>query len=505
VAAEVTVNLRRILVLLVAVAALGTYLFVWELPQAEREAKKDKLFGVSQDAVTGISLTYPDREIELTKSDQGWRLVKPVDAAADETVVKTLITTLAGAEVQKTLDQMPTDLGPFGLDKPTVTVRLSVKDGTPPPSVSVGKNTAIGGKTYVRKGDEPKLYLTTTALSFGLNKQAKDLRNKDLLVFQDDDVKQVEIKAGDGATVTLTRKDKDAWTVGPGGHPADPTEARSYLSSLRSTRAADFPDDAPTDLKQYGLDAPRLTVTVTTDKGTKTLLLGAETTAGAQGTPQGTTKQIFAKRGDQPTVYAVGDWTFRSLAKSPAQFRDKTVLGFDPARVKTVALERKDGSGVTLTRGEQGTWQIAGGEAATAQTEAVTRLLEDLRELKGSDIAAEPAKALDAFGLDAPDLLITLTDKDGQPIGTLLAAKHDSKYYAMRAGTETVFEARDYMYTRLDKQRADFVQSAKPAAGGPAPTAVTPPGSDGGLGDSAPMDDGTPADDDDGDGDGDEE
>ena len=202
-------------------------------------------------------------------------------------------------------------------------------------------------------------------------------------------------------------------------------------------------------------------------------------------------------------MYAVGDWTFRSLAKSPAQFRDKTVLGFDPARVKTVALERKDGSGVTLTRGEQGTWQIAGGGEAAAQTEAVTRLLEDLRELKGSDIAAEPAKALDAFGLDAPDLRITLTDKDGQAIGTLLAAKHDSKYYAMRAGTETVFEARDYMYTRLDKQRADFVQSVKPAAGAPAPTAVTPPGSDRGLGDSAPMDDGTPADDGDGDGDGD--
>jgi hypothetical protein len=495
VAAEVPVNLRRILVLLVAVAALGTYLFVYELPQAEREAKKEKLLGVEQDAVTGISLTYPDREIELTKSDQGWRLVKPVDAPADEATVKTLVTTLAGAEVQKTLDQVPTDLAPFGLDKPTVTVRLSVKAGTPPPSVAVGKNTAIGGKTYVRKGDEPKLYLTTTALSFGLNKQAKDLRNKDLLVFQDDDVKQVEIKASDGATVTLVRKDKDAWTVGPGDHPADSTEARSYLSSLRSTRAADFPDDAPIDLKKYGLDAPRLTVTVATDKDTKTLLLGGESTAGAQGTPQGTTKQIYAKRGDQPTVYAVGDWTFRSLAKNPAQFRDKTVLGFDPARVKTVALERKDGSGVTLTRGEQGTWQIEGGEAAAAQTESVTRLLEDLHELRGSDIAAEPAPKLATFGLDTPELRITLTDKDNQPIGTLLAAKHDGKYYAMRAGTETVFEARDYMYTRLDRQRADFVVGAKPAAGSLPPRAITPPGDEGGLGDDLPPGDDAPADD----------
>ncbi len=480
-------NLRRIVVLLLLVAALGTYLFVYELPQAEREGKKDKLLGVAYDAVTGVTLTYPDREIELQKDDQGWRLVKPVDAPADETAVKTLVTTLADAEVQKTLDQMPPDLAPFGLDKPTVTVRLSVKDGTPPPPVAVGKNTAIGGKTYVKKGDEPKLYLTTTALSFGLNKQAKDLRNKDLLVFQDDDVKQVEIKAADGAAVTLVRQDKDAWTVDPGGHPADPTEARSYLSSLRSTRAADFPDDAPADLGRYGLSVPRLTITVTTDKETKTLLLGGESVPA--GSPQGTTKQIYAKRGDQPTVYGIGDWAFRSLAKNPSQFRDKTVLGFDPARVKTVALERKDGAGPTLIRGEQGTWQIEGGEATAAKTEAVARFLEDLRELRGSDIAAEPAPALGVFGLDAPELRVTLTDKDGQPMGTVLATKHDGKYYAMRAGTQTVFEARDYMYTRLDKQRSDFVAGAKPAASDTPPTAVTPPGVEDDLDGDLPLGD----------------
>ena len=54
-------SLRRILLLLVLVAALGTYLIVYEIPQAEREGKKEKLLGVTQDAITGITLTYPDR------------------------------------------------------------------------------------------------------------------------------------------------------------------------------------------------------------------------------------------------------------------------------------------------------------------------------------------------------------------------------------------------------------------------------------------------------------
>jgi hypothetical protein len=105
--------------------------------------------------------------------------------------------TVTDAEVQKTLDEAPKDLLSFGLDPPTVKVALALKDGAQPPVVSVGKNTTIGGKTYVRKGEEPKLYLTSSSIGFGLNKQVKDLRDKQLMTFKDDDVSRVEIKPAD--------------------------------------------------------------------------------------------------------------------------------------------------------------------------------------------------------------------------------------------------------------------------------------------------------------------
>jgi hypothetical protein len=462
------VSVRRILVLLVLVAALGVYLAVYELPQAEKEGKKEKLLGVDKNAVTGISLTYPDRAMEVRKDEKGWRVTKPVDAPADEGVVTSLLTTLVEAEVQKTLDELPADLAPFGLDKPSVVARVTSKDGSQSPTIAVGKNTTIGGRTYVRKGDEPKVYLTTTSLKFGLDKQVKDLRDKAVIAYQDDDVQRVAIQRAEGETTTLVRKDKDAWTVEPGDQPADPTEVRSYLSSLRSTRAVDFPDDAPADLGKYGLATPRLVVAVTTGKEgeqkTHRLLLGGETTAGTQ-------KQVYAKREDQPTVYALGDWAFRTLAKSAAQFRDKTVLGFDPARVGRVELGRKTGEGAAFARAEGGGWKLEGAEG-DAKTDAITRFLDDLRDLRGSDIAAEPVGDLGAFGLDAPDLSIKLTDKDGHPMGTVLAAKKDAKHYAMREGGQTIFEARDYMFTRLDRQRADFVAAKGEAA---KPEEVAPP------------------------------
>lgn len=458
-------SLRKILVVLLLVAALFTYLVVYEFPKAEQEGKKERLLQVDKEAVTGIVLAYPDRELELSKGERGWRLVKPVDAPADESAVKSLLTTVVDAEVQRTLDEVPQDLTAFGLAAPSVTVRLTLKEGSAPP-VAVGKNTAIGGKTYVRKGDDPKILLTTSSLQLGLNKQAKDLREKQLLTFQDDDVTSVVVKPAGGTPVTLLRKDKDDWTVEPGSRRADPTEVRSYLSSLRATRATDFPDDAPSDLAKYGLDAPRLAVSVITGKEgaeeTQTIVLGAESTQGSQ-------KLVYAKRAEHPTVYALGEWSLRNLSKTAGQLRDKTVLGFDPARVGRVVLERTGGGMVTLVRADAG-WTVEGAEAGTKPNQAsISRFLDDLRDLRGTDVAAEPAGDLAVFGLDTPALRVTLTDKDGQAIGSVLGTKHDAKHYVMRSGAETVFETRDYMYTRLDKQPKDFVEGEKPTA------AVTPP------------------------------
>jgi hypothetical protein len=468
VAAEVPVSWLRILLLAVVVAGLGAYLWLYELPQAEKEAKKEKLAAVGKDAVTGVVLAYPDRTLELAKQDGKWRLVKPIDAPADQTAVEAVIAAVVDGEVQKSLDDVPQDLTPFGLATPTVTVTLTTKDGTAPPPIKVGKNTSIGARTYVRRGDEPKILLAASSLQFAVTKQAKDLREKQILAFQDDQVKKVEIVRDDGKNTTLVRKDGDAWVLDPGGLPADLTEVRSYLSSLRSARAVEFPDDAPADLAKYGLTKPRLTVRVGTgtdaDAKTSALVFGGETTVNSA-------KQVYAKREDAAPVYAVGDWAFRSLNKTTDELRDKSVLGFDAARVHEARIERKDGGVVTLARADAG-WKVEGAGDKAPNDGAITRFLDDLRELRGSEVAAEPPGDLARFGLAAPDVRIVLTDKDEQPIGTVLAAKKDGKYYVMRADGPLVFEARDYMYNRLDKKADDFL--TQPA--GAAPAAAAPPG-----------------------------
>src|SRR5262245_41997287 len=108
----------------------------------------------------------------------------------------------------------------------------------------------------------------------------------------------------------------------------------------------------------------------------------------------------------------------RALDKPAAQLRDKTVLGFDPSLVGRVQLTRKDGTVITLVRSGQA-WKVDGPDGKDAKEGPVTRLLDDVKDLRGSDIVAESATDLVPYGLDKPDLRVTLFDKEGKPIGTI--------------------------------------------------------------------------------------
>ncbi len=62
-------TLRKILLSLVLVAGLLAYLVVYEFPQAEREATKDKLLSVDKDAITGT--------MDVWKRDAAYRDDRP--------------------------------------------------------------------------------------------------------------------------------------------------------------------------------------------------------------------------------------------------------------------------------------------------------------------------------------------------------------------------------------------------------------------------------------------
>src|SRR5580692_7365151 len=471
---------RNTIIVLVLLALVGGYaLIVGRFSQTEAT---QKLIDVKQDDIAKIDLQYSDRDIVLER-DKGkpWRIVKPIAADADQTQANNLARAIAEGVLVRTVDDKPDDLAPFGLKPATTTVTVTTFDNKTLPSIEVGKSTPIGFNAYVRLSNSPAVLLTEGAFSSGMNKTVNDLRVRDLMEFKTDDVQKLIIAHDNGQAVEIDRDGANWKIVKPTPSAADDNAVRSALSTLVNARAADFINDAPANVNQYGLEKPHLTATVVLKNGEQQSML-----FGFKQNGQGKSG-IYVRRGERAPVYAVAEYTMSSLDKSPLDFRDKTIVKVDPESVDTVKVKASD-SEFTLKRIPVGNWSvIVGSKTTEADIPVVERLLNQFRDLKGESIVADPMPSAQPFGLDNPALEITLEGKDGKQLGMVKIAKISVKptappipgeqaqrteYYATSGGSKAVYSLSNFSFEQLNRPAPLYMAKAPPP---PPPQAAASP------------------------------
>ncbi|MSQ47050.1 MAG: DUF4340 domain-containing protein [Deltaproteobacteria bacterium] len=464
-------NQRKSLLMIVILLILGGYIYLVESPREQKAAEEKKLVTLDKDAIVEIALTYPDRAVTLKKTDGKWRIIQPVEADADESTVNNLITAVIDAEVKRTLDEVPQDLTVYGLNAPRVKMKLVLKDGKPLPLVSLGKNTPVGSSVYAQKEGMQKILLLPQTLRTELAKEVKDLRDRTILTFSDDEVRKIAIRAAD-SEIVLQKADSGWKLEKPISAKADDMEVRTFLSNLRSIRAQDFLEDPTLEPKEFGLAPPQLEVTLTigTDNAQKTIQLGNEKTNDNGG------KTRYLKRvGLEKPLFLVGDSVLRDVGKTATDFRDKTVAQFTQEQAAKVEVKRQDGEAFTLTRGPDNKWTIDKTAEGTLREPALSQFVADLRELRGFEIVADNPTDLSHYGLDQPVVTIAISDKDGKKFATILTGQktegETKKVFAMAEGGQTVFGLRDHVFDRLNKKPAEFWEKPndKKEASAPAP------------------------------------
>ena len=469
---------RRTLLMLAVLIGLGGYIYFIDLDRQRTAQDAKTLLQFDSDAVTQVALVYPDRELHLAKDDGGWNITAPLEARADTSAVDNLVNAVNQAEVSRTLDDPQPDLALYGLDSPVATVRLTLEDGTQLPLIRIGKDTPVGYSVYVQRAGEDTILLTPQALRLGMTKQTKDLRDKAVLVFQQERVSQIEVqRPAETETPVVLRKAENGWTVraAPRGRPgqtlgpaptdqqADEASVNTFLSSLSGMRAQDFIEHPVLELEEFGLDPPQLAVTLTLDGDGEEappalrLLVGRE-----KATDQGT-RQRHIKRGDAETLYLVGDWIFGDLNKTAHDFRDKTVARFAKEAVARIEVKRQDGEGFLLTCsdcGGEANWQIDAQLEGELKQDALDQFVTDLHGLKGFEIVADQPQDVSGYGLDEPLVTIRAYNAAEDKLAGLLIGQTTqddaAQVFAMAEEGQTVFGLRDYVFERLDKKPADF-------------------------------------------------
>lgn len=442
-------------------------------------------FGVFEDDdVTKIEITLASGEAVVEKheekKDSGssseikWRTSKPKEADSEKGAVDSFIDAIDGAKIDEftTDDPKDEDLEKYGLKEPAAKITLTVKDAGPV-SFEIGNaHPDAGGKFYAKRSGSNSIYLVKKE---NLHKDLLSgyllFRDKQVVNFNKSAAKKIVVTKGDN-TVVLTKS--DVWQLTqPVTAKADESRIDGLLWQLNSLRAVRFVSENKDDLSKYGLDKPIIKVSVEVKdddsvedsgklkEGTVTLLIGEKVKD---------EEEYYATMADGPNkdvTFTLGKYNYN---KFDTEFHDREILNVTKGDVEEITLKYVDAT-ITCKRegeGDDRKWKVTGPKEAEGEKSAIENLLDELDPLKGDRIASYKAKTgpeLAPFGLDAPELTITLRQKDQKEkivyVGKSLKDGGDEYFHVRTDEKDAVFLIKESKAKDLRKKFEDLAKVEK--------------------------------------------
>lgn len=486
-------NPRATALLALAVAALGAFVWLYEIrgadERAERvEAEKRVFRGIDADDVTEVRLRAKDGSaLRLERGEGGWRLREPVAFPADEANAEGVASALAGLRSEAVIEE-PGPLAEYGLEgEPAVRFRAGGEEHV----LRIGSRSPVGSNTYVATAADRPVHVVASYRTSSLERSVDDLREKRLARFERDAVVEARVRwAGGGVRLVRDEQDPQAWRlVEPLDAAADGRTVSRLLSDLEFLRATGF-DDAPSAEVTAALDAPELAVELVTRADGK----------------EGSVRVAFGKARDgelpargevEGAVYEVPAGRLGDFPRSVDAYRDKTLARFVEGEVRRFELAfhgEGDGQSHVVTGERDGeAWKTA---PDSLDPEQVATLLRELSGLEGTAVAAEamgPAERA-KLGLEPPRAVLRAFGGPEEGAGDLLAEVHlgvvdaGRGIAARRHDRDTVYwvakERADDLPLSLEALRSRFL--AAPPEAPPAPAAEAPGAAPGASGAAPP-------------------
>lgn len=168
---------KTTLALLIVTVAVGVYVSRYELKQPtseRRQALAKQVVQINADDVTALTAELPDGKIALVLRDGLWHLDGPLQAQADESLVRRALFELDPLTAERVLEgttDKPLVLAEFGLDPPRGIVTVTTKEGKTV-TVWLGDPTPVEDRRYAALPGSPKVFVVSPMLFDELNRPA---------------------------------------------------------------------------------------------------------------------------------------------------------------------------------------------------------------------------------------------------------------------------------------------------------------------------------------------
>ena len=234
----------------------------------------------------------------------------------------------------------------------------------------------------------------------------RERRSKIVVSLPRESVNQLELELPD-VTITLTY-DGTVWRRSPDGARAYEEQINGILrhtNRLRASRVLTGSDDHPLTPSDFGLDPPVGRITLRTEEGSTTLLVGDTV-------PTRTSR--YLQVAGRPELFIVRPALFDDANQPADTFRDPLLMRFNTWSASGLTIADSETT-FSLTRTDN-RWRLTEPITDVADRTEVTNLLRALEGIHTVKVVddAPTADARTASGVDAPTLTVTLL-LDGDP------------------------------------------------------------------------------------------
>jgi hypothetical protein len=232
--------------------------------------------------------------LALEKNNAAWELVSlegrtpPAGIELDQSRIQYLTYSLSSIRVEQIIDEAPSDLSQYGLDKPSHRAFVTDSAGKKAEYI-LGDTTPSRGSYYIMEAGDPRVYSVFSYTAGNMQFTLDDIRQRFLFpAFEPSALTRLRVESPRFKRIEISLKPQtptpglaglfsthlvtSPYTVTRG---ADGEALYNLLTPFMDLEIADFVDDAPSSLKPYGLDEP-VRIFLSAEGSSLDLLIGNE-------------------------------------------------------------------------------------------------------------------------------------------------------------------------------------------------------------------------------------
>ncbi len=224
--------------------------------------REKNIFKFEADDVKNVKLRAKKTLWVASKKAEEWFFRNPVNALAKTSKIDDILSYLSGLKAKEFVseEKKKDDMKKYGLDRPEYEITLGMPIENQEVTFSLHKEE---DKLYATTSLSTKIVETEDPLLSDLEKEAEELREKEVANFYSWEVNRLHLKMGE-IDWTVVKDEEDNWHFESSlKEEANKSKIQTFIRKIESLEATEFIDPPfSLNLQDYGLDNPQAKVKI---------------------------------------------------------------------------------------------------------------------------------------------------------------------------------------------------------------------------------------------------